>query len=107
MKQKEFKANKDYLEEHGVSLSDEAVWDKYPYSRELFRSTDGGGDFSICVELLDRECVITALERFDVNEETLLWWNGRGIPFDNIRDLYDDIFKWKEDFIKIAECMPY
>lgn len=107
MKKREFKANQEYLEENDVYPSDDAVWDMYPDSRELFKYTDGGGDFSLCVKSLDRECVLTALESFDVNEETMMWWGGRGVPFDNIKDLYDDIYQWKEDFIKIAEGMPY
>lgn len=107
MKQEEVKANQEYLEENDVYLSDDAVWDSYPDSRELFKRTDGGGDFSLCVESLNRECVLTALENFDVNEETMKWWGGRGVPFDNIKDLYDDIYQWKEDFIQIAKGMQY
>lgn len=107
MKKKELKANEDYLQENGIFISDDVVWDRYPDSRELFKNTDRGGDFSICVEVLDRECVLTALESFDVNEETMKWWGGRGVPFDNIKDLYDDIDNWKSDFIRIAEGMPY
>jgi hypothetical protein len=107
MKKKEFKANQEYLEENDVYLSDDVVWDEYPYSRELFMRTDSDGDFSICVEELTREEVLNKLRGFDVNEETILWWGGRGVPFDNIKDLYDDIYQWKEDFIQIAEGMPY
>lgn len=107
MEKKEFKANQEYLEENDVYLSDDAVWDSYPYSRELYMRTDSGGDFYICVEELTREEVLNALRGFDVNEETMQWWGGRGVPFDNIKDLYDDIYQWKEDFIQIAEGMPY
>lgn len=107
MKKKELKANEDYLQENDIFISDDVVWDMYPDSRELFKNTDRGGDFSICVEVLDRECVLTALENFDVNEEAMKWWGGRGVPFDNIKDLYDDIDNWKSDFIRIAEGMPY
>ena len=107
MKQEEFNANQKYLEEHGVILLDKIVLYEHPYSRELFKYTDGGGDFSLFVESLDRECVLATLESFDVNEATSMWCSGSGVPFNNIRDLYDDIFKWKEDFIQIAKGMPY
>lgn len=107
MKKKEFKANQKYLEENGVYIEGEPSWDEYPYSRELFMSTEYGGDLSICVEELTREEVLNVLEGFDVNEETKIWWDGGRIPFDNIKDLYDDIYQWKEDFIQIAKGMPY
>lgn len=107
MKQEEFKANQEYLEENDVYLSDDAVWDMYPDSRELFKNTEGGGDFSICVEELTREEVLNVLRGFDVNEEAMKWWGGRGVPFDNIKELYEDIYQWKEDFIQIANGMPY
>lgn len=107
MEKKEFEANQEYLEKNDVYLSDDAVCDSYPYSRELFMTTASGGDFYICVDELTREEVLNTLSSFDVNEETMIWWGGRGVPFDNIKDLYDDIYQWKEDFIQIAEGMPY
>lgn len=107
MKQKEFKANQEYLEGNDIYLSDDAVWDSYPYSRELYFRTPAGGDFSICVEEMNKESIIQALQDFDINENTLLWWNSDRTSFETIKDLYDDIYQWKEDFIQIAEGMPY
>ena len=107
MTTKELEANIAYLEENDVSVYDEPLWDYAPYSRELFYRTDDDGDFSICVEELCRYKVIETLQSYDVNEECMLWWGGRGVPFDNIKDLYDDIENWKNKFIKIAEGMPY
>lgn len=107
MKKKELEANQEYLQENGIFIPDYAVWDEYPDSRELFLRTDSGGDFSICVEELTREEVLNMLNGFDVNEEVKIWWGGRGVPFDNIRDLYEDIYQWRKDFIQIAEGIPY
>ena len=108
MTTKELEANVEYLRDNGVYVPDEPTWSNKPYSRELYRYTEGGGDFSICVEVLTSEALKTALDGFDVNEETMLWWNGgRGVPFDNIKDLYEDIENWKNKFIEIAEGMPY
>ena len=107
MKQEEFKANQEYLKENGVYIPDKPTWKNFPYSRELYKRTQGDGDFYIEVEVLDRDHILENLRSFDVNEETILWWNGRGVPFDNIKDLYDDIYQWKEDFIQIAKGMPY
>lgn len=107
MTREELNANIEYLYKNDVYASEEPAWDYAPYSRELFYRTDGGGDFSICVEQLCRYEVIETLKSYDVNEECMLWWGGRGVPFDNIKDLYDDIENWKNKFIEIAEGMPY
>lgn len=108
MTTKELEANVEYLRNEGVHVPDEPTWCNKPYSRELYLYTEGGGDFSICVEELTSIDLVIALEDYDVNEETVLWWNsGRGVPFDNIKDLYEDIENWKNKFIKIAEGMPY
>ena len=61
MGKKEFKANQEYLQENRIFIPDYVVWDEYPDSRELFLRTDSGGDFSICVEELTREEVLTRL----------------------------------------------
>lgn len=107
MKKKEIKANIAYLEDNQVCVSDEPVWDNMPNSRELFFSTPCGGDFSICVEELSRYEVLKYLHEYDVSEATSMWWDADNTPFSNIGDLYEDIKQWQEDFIEIAEGMPY
>lgn len=107
MKKREFKANEKYLYENGVYIEDTPVWDFYPYSRELYFRTPAGGDFSVCVEEMNRESVIQALQDFDVNENTLLWWNSDRTPFETIKELYEDIEQWRDNFIEIANEMPY
>ncbi len=109
MNKKQFKANEKYLSDIGVFISDEPVWKNEPYSRELFFSSNAGGDLSICVEELTREKVLERLSDFDVNEETILWWgiDGKRTPFESIKDLYDDIDNWRTEFIEIAENMPF
>lgn len=107
MNKKQFKANEKYLTENGVSVEDTPVWDGYPYSRELFFRTPAGGDFSVCVEEMNRESVIQALQDFDINENTLLWWNSDRTSFETIKELYEDIEQWRDDFMEIANEMPY
>lgn len=107
MKNREFKANEKYLSENGVYVENKPTWKKYPYSRELYFRTPAGGDFYICVEEMNRELVIQALDNFDINEETLLWWNSDRTPFETIKELYEDIEQWRDDFMKIANEMPY
>lgn len=107
MTTKEFKANIKYLEDNGVSVSNNPTWESFPHSRELYFNTPSGGDFSICVEELSREKVLDNLDSFDINEETVLWWGEGNHPFSNVKQLYEDIEQWVENFTKIAENMPY
>lgn len=108
MTTKEFNANVEYLENNNVTISKESVFENLPYSRELYFSTPSGGDFSICVEELTRKEVLNYLSDYDINEETLLWWNNNdNLPFDNINSLYEDIEEWVANFKAIAEQMPY
>lgn len=108
MTTKEFNANVEYLENNNVTISKESVFENLPYSRELYFSTPSGGDFSICVGDLTREEVLRCLSDYDINEETLLWWNNNdNLPFDNIKALYEDIEEWVANFKAIAEQMPY
>lgn len=107
MRKNEFKANVAYLENAGVVVSKDVVWENYPFSRELYFETSAGGDFSIVVEEVTREKVLEYLDNYDVNEECLLWWNGGKSPFSNIKALYEDIEQWLEDFKEIAYNMTY
>ncbi len=97
--------NRTYLEENDFKcIENDNDW-------ELESYTDGGGDMIITLEELTKEALVEYLENFDVNEETSIWWPdgkpGRGVPFDNIKDLYDDIENWRKWALKIAKRMPY
>lgn len=98
-------ANKAYLEQNDFKcIENNDDW-------ELESYTDGGGDMIITLEELTREALVEYLENFDVDEETLIWWPdgkpGRGVPFDNIKGLYNDIEDWRKWALKIAKRMPY
>ena len=98
-------SNKDFLENHDIYCDkmDDGGW-------ELESYTDGGGDQLIYIDNLTREELIEYLENYDVNEETNLWFpNGRpgnGVPFDNYKDLWDDIEDWRKWMLNIAKRMP-
>lgn len=107
MNKRQFKANEKHLTENGVYVENEPTWEEYPYSRELYFRTPAGGDFSVCVEEMDRESVIQALQDFDINENTLLWWNSDRTPFETIKELYEDIEQWRDNLMGIANEIPY
>lgn len=107
MNKRQFKANEKHLAENGVYIENEPAWENYPYSRELYFRTPAGGDFSICVEEMNRESVIQAIQDFDINENTLLWWNSDRTPFETIKELYEDIEQWRDNLMGIANEIPY
>ena len=95
----------DFLENHDIHCDkmDDGGW-------ELESYTDGGGDQLIYIDNLTREELIEYLENYDVNEETNLWFPdgrpGNGVPFDNYKDLWDDIEDWRKWMLNIAKRMP-
>ena len=79
---------------------------------ELESYTDGGGDMIITIDVSDdwKQAFKDYVEEFDIDNEVSIWWPdgqpGTGVPFNNIRELYDDIddwVKWLKDIIRIME----
>lgn len=102
-------SNKEFLENHDITCTkyknggDGFIW-------ELESYTDGGGDQIIYIDSLTRDELIEYLENYDVNNETNLWFPdgqpGKGVPFDNYKDLWDDIENWRKWMLGIAKRMP-
>lgn len=98
-------SNMEFLEDHDITCTkyDDDGW-------ELESYTDGGGDQIVYVDNLTRNDVVKRLEDYDVNEETNLWFPngqpGEGVPFDNYKDLWDDIENWRQWMLGIAKRMP-
>ena len=105
MTQEEINANIEYLEKNDVQVH---VWDG---GYELESYTDAGGDMIVDLDELSRQELLNHMEDFDINNEVLMWWQngepGRGVPFNNIRDHYDDIEAWVEWLTEIAGKMPH
>lgn len=99
------KSNKDFLENYNIHCEkmDDGGW-------ELESYTNGGGDQVIYVDNLTRKELVEYLENYDVNEETNMWFPdgrpGRGVPFNNYKDLWDDIEDWRKWALGIAKRMP-
>ena len=105
-----------HLENNDIcKVNETPVWDIYPRSVELECYTDAGGDMIINLEEPTKECLEEYLENFDIDEEIMLWWGEtterqreqRGLPFDNIREHYDDLESWKKHIKKACEKMPF
>lgn len=97
-------SNKEFLEDHDITCT------KCDDGWELESYTEGGGDQIIYVDNLTREKLVENLENYDVNYETSLWFPdgkpSRGVPFDNYKDLWDDIEDWRKRMLGIARRMP-
>lgn len=112
MTKKECNLNKKYLFEdcdnifyNGLAHEDE------PFSAELESYTSAGGDMIISMEELSKEKLQEYIDGFDINYEVVIWWQngkkGNGVPFDNIKQHYEDLEDWLNWLQKICDNMPY
>ncbi|MCI6119427.1 MAG: hypothetical protein MR717_09140 [Prevotella sp.] len=99
------------LEENGFKYCGTA-WDKFPLSAELETYTDGGEDMIISLEAVTREKFEEYIENFDVNENVLMWWKEgletarkMRVPFNNIKEHYEDYEKFLERLRNIAKLL--
>lgn len=101
MTKKEIKNNIKVLEENGVVVSSQDET-----SIELEAYTPAGGDMIIVLDEPSREKLQEYIDNFDINEEVLLWWQGgrnNDLPFDNLRDHYNDYEKYLEKMQEICD----
>lgn len=95
-----------YLEEQGFNVNKTSSGD---VELEIF--TDGGEDMMISMEKATKENLRQYIRDFDINEEVLLWWPdgkpGRGVPFDNIKEHYEDYESFLKWLQKVCDKMPF
>ncbi len=110
MNKKEFNKNVRYLEDNDIRFLGRA-WDDEKFSAELETYTNAGEDMIITLEVLSKECLQEYINDFDINAEVLLWWEdgtpGKGVPFNNITEHYEDYENYLENLQKICDEMPY
>lgn len=79
---------------------------------EIENYTDAGGDMLIDIIVTEdwRQYFREYVEDFDINEEVAIWWpngvKGRGVPFDNVKEHYDDLkdwLDWLKDVVRIMD----
>lgn len=91
--------------------NDEPVWSYAPRSVEFECYTDGGEDMFIDLEEPTKEKLQEYIDDFDVNENVSMWWqNGvpdRGVPFDNMKEHYEDYEAYLKWLQGICDKMPF
>lgn len=101
-----------YLEGYDIyKKNDEPVWKEEPRSVELNCSTDGGEDMYIDLEKPTKECLQEYISNFDIDHNVSIWWEngtpGRGVPFDNIKEHYEDYEAYLKWLQGICDKMPF
>lgn len=104
--------NLSYLEDNGLTKQNSSpVWENYPRSVELECYTEAGGDMLIDLEEPTRERMQEYIDGFDINHEVAIWWPdgkpGRGVPFANMREHWDDLEDWLKWLQRVCDKMPY
>ena len=96
-----------FLEDHDINVNSK--------DNELESYTDAGGDMIISLEKIRKSDLQEYLDNFDIDDEIMLWWaettskqrEERGLPFDNIKEHYEDLEQWKNFMQGICNLMPF
>lgn len=104
--------NLRYLEDNDINCeSEDPVWDEFPRSVELECYTDAGEDMIIDLEIPDKEHLQEYIDNFDINYNVQIWWPngkpGRGVPFSNMKEHYEDYEDYLKWLKKVCNKMPF
>ena len=91
-----------YLEDYDIYTCGEDGLETY---------TDGGEDMLIPLDKVLKKNLQEYINDFNINEEVLLWWpnreKGRGVPFDNVKEHYEDYEAYLKNLQKVCDKMPF
>lgn len=91
-----------YLEDNGITSHGDGELECY---------TNAGEDMIITLDEVTKEYLQNYIDSFDINENVSLWWpNGmpvNGVPFDNIKEHYEDYEAYLERLQKVCDKMPF
>ena len=108
----QYEINLLYLGNNDINtVSEEPVWENFQNSVELECYTDAGGDMLIDLEEPTKEKLQEYIDNFDIDREVMLWWHdgepGNGVPFNSIKEHYNDYEDYLKWLQKICDKMPY
>ena len=112
MTEQVYKKNLAYLEEQGLEHWGQAS-EREPWSVELNTHTKGGEDMWIALAEPTEECLQEYIDGFDINHEVMIWWmygkekaKEKGVPFDNIKEHYEDYEDYLNRLREICKHFP-
>jgi hypothetical protein len=100
-----------YLEDNDLQLQNSRPWEPKERSVEFECYTDGGEDMFIDLEEPTKEKLQEYINNFDIDYNVSIWWpngqHGRGVPFTNMKEQYEDYEAYLEWLQGICDKMPY
>ena len=102
-----------FLSENDVRAEgDMPVHKSLPRSVEFYCFTDAGEDMCFVLDEPTKHYMQEYIDGFDINENVLFWWNegtpaGRKVPFDNIKEHYEDYEAYLKRLQEVCNKMPY
>ena len=99
-----------YLSENDISTNNPSS-EREPYELETY--TDAGEDMLINIDKVDKEHLQSYIDGFDISYKVSLWWpngckiEGMGVPFDNMKEHYEDYEAYLKKLQRICNRMPY
>ncbi len=94
--------NELYLEDFDITSNGDGELECY---------TDAGEDMIISLDKVRKKNLQQYIDNFDINETVLSWWlNGQpnnGVPFDNVKEHYEDYEAYLEKLQKACDKMPF
>lgn len=82
---------------------------------ELECYTDAGEDMIISLDKVRKKNLQQYIDNFDINENVLIWWRDlsdeqrkeKKVPFDNVKEHYEDYEAYLEMLQKACDNMPF
>ena len=102
-----------YLEENEIHASEKPAWSDKPRSKEFECYTPAGEDMIFALEKPVKHLLQEYIDDFDINESVALWWpdgrkmEGKGVPFNNMKEHYEDYEAYLKWLQKVCNKMPY
>lgn len=100
-----------YLEDNDMELQNSMPLDSKERSVEFECYTDAGEDMFIDLEEPTKEKLQEYINDFDIDHNVSIWWvngqPGRGVPFNNMKEHYEDYEDYLKRLQKICNKMPF
>lgn len=97
--------NELYLEDFDITSNGDGELECY---------TDAGEDMIISLDKVRKKNLQEYIDNFDINETVLSWWQKgieyakkKKVPFDNVKEHYEDYEAYLEKLQKACDNMPF